>query len=1109
MADNSVINEIVSKQADEQFKKLLKDLDIGILKVQQLSEGFRSIQTPSETKKFIKEVNDELKRGNKITTDAEAAQKRLASAQRNYNIAASSTGKRIQEVRSKTNQLNRENRALLGAYSKLRLQLSQAEERYRNLSVELGRNARETRAAQREVLQYRNALDSINKPIGRFNDNVGRYTSAVKGFINAFGVVGGVYLFARAIQDAGKTIVDFDKQLIAVGKTTNISGDALRSLGDDAIALGLQLKGISIQGLLQTAEVAGQLGIEGSENILKFSKTIEQLRLTSDVAGEEGARNFAQFINVSSDSVENSDKLGSVITDLGNSFATTESQILETSTEIQKGISIYNTSAQSVLGLGAATSALGNQAESTRSAMQTTFAVIDNGLATGTNLNKILKLTGQTQEELSKQFKTDAVGSFKLFIKGLSDAQKEGKNLRVILNELDITEKRAVTVVGSLVQNYDELEKALDKANNAYSENIALTEEANASAESLSSKIGDVADAWDGFILSVEDGSGFLSRVFKGILGFTEELIDGLTQLALSEEQRRKAFDRRDGDIAYLKVQEKIRNSAKETGKSIEELATIKADDVDSEIKASESLQAKRKEELKSIQEKIKKDKELLEIVKKTGVETTRSQKDIASQIFINEARERKLNESIENGNSLIQIRLQELKAAEDLEKAEIKRKKDLSDAFVEVTDKEDENNKKKKQTIENVKNSIGFYEDLIRKLQEKQKALSDTSEEYADFENQIRFFQFLIKEIKGDFEQLNEPTLQGAFQFFDNIEDSESDLEAMKELVLTTAKEIGADLDAIKIQVDQADTVDDLEKLYNKLLEAQQNYNDKRKELQEELNDNLKDLATNLGEALFTIQQNRIDEEIDENNRRYDAILSNERLSQEERASIEAQREAEENRLLEKKKEIARKEFLIERGAALAEIAIDTISKVAAIKAQAAVLAANPATAALAPLALAQIPLVIGSGAVAAGAIIATAIPAFAEGKKKTDNYTGVGLAGEAGNTEYQFDKNNNLIGVYDEPTYIHTKSGDTILKDTPSFKKYVLDNSLMGSIKLNSGFIPPLVKIDLPKEQKSESDKLLRDIHSTLKRQKNTFIANVNVKNSFDPKVNRGNNV
>jgi hypothetical protein len=42
-----------------------------------------------------------------------------------------------------------------------------------------------------------------------------------------------------------------------------------------------------------------------------------------------------------------------------------------------KGVAVYETSAQGVLGLETATSALGSEAESSRSAIQSTFKVIN------------------------------------------------------------------------------------------------------------------------------------------------------------------------------------------------------------------------------------------------------------------------------------------------------------------------------------------------------------------------------------------------------------------------------------------------------------------------------------------------------------------------------------------------------------------------------------------------------------------------------------------------------------------------------------------------------------------------------------------------------------
>jgi hypothetical protein len=264
-------------------------------------------------------------------------------------------------------------------------------------------------------------------------------------------------------------------------------------------------------------------------NILKFSEAIEKLKLTSNIISEEQVGEFAKFIEVSSDSFENADRLASVITQLGNSFATTESEVLANSTEIQKGVAVYNTSAQGILALGAATSTLGSEAESSRSAIQSTFGVINNAIATGKNLEQVLKLTGLTQKELSKQFNQDATGVFVKFVKGLSDAKDSGQNLALVLNDVEITEKRAFTVIGSLAANYGILEQSMAQANKEYIDNAALNKEVAAASESIDSIVGDLTDRWQAFVLQTNDansGTEALTKTLKFLRDNFKEIIN-------------------------------------------------------------------------------------------------------------------------------------------------------------------------------------------------------------------------------------------------------------------------------------------------------------------------------------------------------------------------------------------------------------------------------------------------------------------------------------------------------------------------------------------------------------------------------------------------------
>jgi len=405
----------------------------------------------------------------------------------------------------------------------------------------------ELKQSTAEFKKYQKAVLGADASIGRHNRNVGNYPKVARGAIgaarnlaSAMGLLGGAFLIVQVARDAFNSIRQFDKQLIAVRKTTNLSKKEIDLFGKQVVILGLQLKGISIQGLLNSAEIAGQLGIRGSKNILNFSKTIEQLKLTSNIAGQEGAMAFAKFIEISKDTVENADRLGSVITELGNNFNTTESEILANSLEIQRAASIYKVTAEASLALGATTSALGIRAESARSAFLSTFMVLNDGVATGKNLDLILRLTGQSAAAFKKEFNTDATATFQKFIKGLSDAKDNGENLTLILKELSLDSKIVLPVVGTLADKYDILKETLASANKEYVDNNALSKEAATSADSLDSIIGDLGDSWDGLILSIDSGNGVISKFIKNSLKGLTIWVDKLGELALTQDELAK-----------------------------------------------------------------------------------------------------------------------------------------------------------------------------------------------------------------------------------------------------------------------------------------------------------------------------------------------------------------------------------------------------------------------------------------------------------------------------------------------------------------------------------------------------------------------------------------
>lgn len=134
-------------------------------------------------------------------------------------------------------------------------------------------------------------------------------------------------------------------------------------------------------------------------------------------------------------------------------------------------------------------------------------------------------------------------------------------------------------------------------------------------------------------------------------------------------------------------------------------------------------------------------------------------------------------------------------------------------------------------------------------------------------------------------------------------------------------------------------------------------------------------------------------------------------RIKNAELVAAQAKEEIERKRI-----NLERTRFYVERANAAANVTITTLKDIAAIKGQAALLAANPITAALAPIALAQIPVVAGTSA-AALALILGQVALYGDG---TDSHKG----GDA------------IIGERFEPEWVE-KNGKGQWVSTPTYFK------------------------------------------------------------------------
>ena len=334
---------------------------------------------------------------------------------------------------------------------------------------------------------FKTAADRLEQTAKQWKDLGGATDTLTKPF-----QVAGAAMAAGAVASA-KFAIDFENNFADVRKTVDGTDEQLNKIKQDII----DMTTVGINGhsaipqttaeLTELAAAGGQLGIQ-TENISGFTETMAMMGSATNLAGEEGAKTLARFMNVANVSQGEVQNLGSSIVDLGNHFATTEAEIAAMAQRMGATGTAVGISAQDVLAYSTALSSLGVEAEAGGSSISRIWMDIQTQVSTGGELlGEFAKVSGKTTKEFAEGWKNDASGTFKDFVDGLS----KSKDLVGTLKNLGFDNIRDLQALQKLAgpQGIQLLNDALQRSNNAWSENTALVNEFENKAGTTASQI--------------------------------------------------------------------------------------------------------------------------------------------------------------------------------------------------------------------------------------------------------------------------------------------------------------------------------------------------------------------------------------------------------------------------------------------------------------------------------------------------------------------------------------------------------------------------------------------------------------------------------------------
>lgn len=286
-----------------------------------------------------------------------------------------------------------------------------------------------------------------------------------------------------------KAFADYETALVGVGKTTGLAGSELKNFGDRIIDLTKTIP-VSATELMTLGQTAAQLGVSGSDNILKFSSTLAKLSTASNIVGEEGASDLARLMTVTRSSMGDVDRFAAAIVALGNTSAATEAEILGFATRLGGATAVFNVSGVDALGMATAMKSLGIEAEAGSSSVQRAFGAINESISGGgKKFAALSQITGISADQLKKRFAEDSVGVFNEFVVGLNKISQAGGDVTQALDFFGMSGVRDIQVIGTLAKNSDLLAQKLKTSADGFRENTALENEFSAQLGTLNNQI--------------------------------------------------------------------------------------------------------------------------------------------------------------------------------------------------------------------------------------------------------------------------------------------------------------------------------------------------------------------------------------------------------------------------------------------------------------------------------------------------------------------------------------------------------------------------------------------------------------------------------------------
>ena len=255
-------------------------------------------------------------------------------------------------------------------------------------------------AAGKQFAQANTRLAALSKTL--------RSVGGVAGFTGIAAVLYGVQRAFRAGLDHA---IEFDKALVAVSKTTGLTGGGLEIFREQVLAMSSEL-GIARNEIAEIASIAGQLGVSGRTDLAAFTKVVAEITRASNLTAEAASLSLARLLKLTGTDIATGVRgVGDALINLGNNISARESEIAEVTEALARAFVQFKdrgVDAKDLLVFGAAVAQVGGNAAGAATAFgklnRSIARIVEQG---GPKLKEFARIVDKDVGEVIRQYQED------------------------------------------------------------------------------------------------------------------------------------------------------------------------------------------------------------------------------------------------------------------------------------------------------------------------------------------------------------------------------------------------------------------------------------------------------------------------------------------------------------------------------------------------------------------------------------------------------------------------------------------------------------------------------------------------------------------------------